>query len=225
MGGVIGFASKQDCVMDLFFGTDYHSHLGTKRGGMCILQEDGFNRSIHNIENSPFRSKFEQDIEEMKGNMGIGAISDGDPQPLTVYSRQGDYAIATVGRINNKDEIVQELLKDRPSQFMSMSGGGINNTELVAALISTGRDIVDGIRIAQAKVEGSMTILVLTREGLYAARDKYGRTPLIIGHKDGAYCAASESFAFINIGYKYKRELGPAEIAFLTPDEDKTVVM
>ena len=221
MGGVIGFASKQDCVMDLFFGTDYHSHLGTKRGGMCILQEDGFNRSIHNIENSPFRSKFEQDIEEMKGNMGIGAISDGDPQPLTVYSRQGDYAIATVGRINNKDEIVQELLKDRPSQFMS--GGGINNTELVAALISTGRDIVDGIRIAQAKVEGSVTILVLTREGLYAARDKYGRTPLIIGHKDGAYCAASESFAFINIGYKYKRELGPAEIAFLTPDEDKTV--
>lgn len=223
MGGVIGFTSKQDCVMDLFFGTDYHSHLGTKRGGMCILQEDGFNRSIHNIENSPFRSKFEQDIEEMKGNMGIGAISDGDPQPLTVYSRQGDYAIATVGRINNKDEIVQELLKDRPSQFMSMSGGGINNTELVAALISTGRDIVDGIRIAQAKVEGSVTILVLTRDGLYAARDKYGRTPLIIGHKDGAYCAASESFAFINIGYKYKRELGPAEIAFLTPDEDKTV--
>ena len=223
MGGVIGFTSKQDCVMDLFFGTDYHSHLGTKRGGMCILQEDGFNRSIHNIENSPFRSKFEQDIEDMKGNMGIGAISDGDPQPLTVYSRQGDYAIATVGRINNKEEIVRELLKDRPSQFMSMSGGGINNTELVAALISTGRDIVDGIRIAQAKVEGSVTILVLTKEGLYAARDKYGRTPLIIGHKEGAYCAASESFAFINIGYKYKRELGPAEIAFLTPEEDKTV--
>ena len=223
MGGVIGFTSKQDCVMDLFFGTDYHSHLGTKRGGMCILQEDGFNRSIHNIENSPFRSKFEQDIENMKGNMGIGAISDGDPQPLTVYSRQGDYAITTVGRINNKEEIVRELLKDRPSQFMSMSGGGINNTELVAALISTGRDIVDGIRIAQAKVDGSVTILVLTREGLYAARDKYGRTPLIIGHKDGAYCAASESFAFINIGYKYKRELGPAEIAFLTPDEEKTV--
>ena len=223
MGGFFGVASKEDCVFDLFYGIDYHSHLGTKRGGMCILQEDGFNRSIHNIENSPFRSKFEQDIEEMKGNMGIGAISDGDPQPLTVYSRQGDYAIATVGRINNKDEIVQELLKDRPSQFMSMSGGGINNTELVAALISTGRDIVDGIRIAQAKVEGSVTNLVLTREGLYAARDKYGRTPLIIGHKDGAYCAASESFAFINIGYKYKRELGPAEIAFLTPDEDKTV--
>ena len=206
MGGVIGFASKNDCVMDLFFGTDYHSHLGTKRGGMCVLQEDGFNRSIHNIENSPFRSKFEDDIEDM-----------------TVRSRQGDYAITTVGRINNKEEIVEELLKERPSQFMSMSGGGINNTELVAALVSTGKDIVDGIRIAQDKVEGSVTMLVLTKEGLYAARDKYGRTPLIIGHKDGAYCAASESFAFINLGYKYKRELGPAEIAFLTAEEEKTV--
>ncbi|NLD19462.1 MAG: amidophosphoribosyltransferase [Clostridiales bacterium] len=224
MGGVIGFVSKQDCVMDLFFGTDYHSHLGTKRGGMCILQEEGFNRTIHNIENSPFRSKFESDIEEMKGNMGIGVISDGDPQPLTVYSRQGDYAIATVGRINNKREIVKDLLKDRPSQFMSMSGGGINNTELIAALISTGRDIVDGIRVAQAKVDGSVTILVLTDAGLYAARDKYGRTPLIIGKKDGAYAAASESFAFINVGYKYERELGPAEIAFLTADSIETVV-
>ena len=215
MGGVIGFVSKQDCVMDLFFGTDYHSHLGTKN--------DGFNRSIHNIQNSPFRSKFESDIEEMKGNMGIGAISDGDPQPLTVCSRQGDYAITTVGRINNKEAIVKELLKDRPTQFMSMSGGTINNTELVAALVSTGRDIVDGIRIAQAKIDGSLTMLILTKEGLYAARDKYGRTPLIIGKKDGAYSAASESFAFINVGYKYQRELGPAEIAFLTADSEKTV--
>lgn len=223
MGGVIGFVSKQDCVMDLFFGTDYHSHLGTKRGGMCVLQEDGFNRSIHNIENSPFRSKFEADIEDMHGNMGIGAISDGDPQPLTVYSRQGDYAITTVGRINNKEAIVEELLKDRPSQFMSMSGGKINNTELVAALVSTGRDLVDGIRIAQAKIDGSITMLVLTKDGLYAARDKYGRTPLIIGKKDGAYCAASESFAFINVGYRYERELGPAEIAFITADSAETV--
>lgn len=223
MGGVIGFVSKQDCVMDLFFGTDYHSHLGTKRGGMCVLQKDGFNRSIHNIENTPFRSKFEVDIEEMEGNMGIGAISDGDPQPLTVRSRQGDYAITTVGRINNKEEIVKDLLGDRPGQFMSMSGGGINNTELVAALVSEGKDIVDGIRIAQDRIEGSVTMLVLTKEGLYAARDKYGRTPLIIGKKDGAYCAASESFAFINLGYKYQRELGPAEIAFLTAEEEKTV--
>ena len=162
MGGVIGFVSRQDCVMDLFFGTDYHSHLGTKNGGMCVLQEDGFNRSIHNIENSPFRSKFEEDLEEMSGKMGIGSISDGDPQPLTVRSRQGDYAITTVGRINNKEELVAELLKDRAGQFMSMSGGGINNTELVAALVSTGKDIVDGIKIAQSKIDGSMTMLILT---------------------------------------------------------------
>ena len=223
MGGVIGFVSRQDCVMDLFFGTDYHSHLGTKNGGMCVLQEDGFNRSIHNIENSPFRSKFEEDLEEMSGKMGIGSISDGDPQPLTVRSRQGDYAITTVGRINNKEELVAELLKDRAGQFMSMSGGGINNTELVAALVSTGKDIVDGIKIAQSKIDGSMTMLILTEDGLYAARDKYGRTPLIIGEKDGAYCAASESFAFINVGYRYKRELGPAEVAFITADGEKTV--
>ena len=223
MGGVLGFVSRQDCVMDLFFGTDYHSHLGTKNGGMCVLQEDGFNRSIHNIENSPFRSKFEEDLEEMSGKMGIGSISDGDPQPLTVRSRQGDYAITTVGRINNKEELVAELLKDRAGQFMSMSGGGINNTELVAALVSTGKDIVDGIKIAQSKIDGSMTMLILTEDGLYAARDKYGRTPLIIGEKDGAYCAASESFAFINVGYRYKRELGPAEVAFITADGEKTV--
>ncbi len=223
MGGVIGFVSKSDCVMDLFFGTDYHSHLGTKRGGMCVLQDNGFNRSIHNIENSPFRSKFEDDIEEMKGNMGIGAISDSDPQPLTVYSSQGDYAITTVGRINNKDELVHELLENNGGQFMSMSGGEINSTELVAALVSTGKDIVEGIKIAQSKINGSMTMLILTKEGLYAARDRYGRTPLIIGQKNGAYCAASESFAFINVGYKYKRELGPAEIVFLTADGEKTV--
>ena len=223
MGGVIGFTKKTDCVMDLFFGTDYHSHLGNKRGGMCVLEEGGFNRTIHSIENAPFRGKFESDLETMEGKMGIGAISDGSPQPLTIYSRHGDFAIATVGRINNKDAIVKELLKDRPSQFMSMSYGEINNTELVAALVSTGRDIIDGIRVAQGKIEGSVTMLILTKEGLYAARDKYGRTPLIIGEKDGAHCAASESFAFINLGYKYKRELGPAEIAFLTPDEEKTV--
>lgn len=224
MGGVIGFVSKQDCVMDLFFGTDYHSHLGTKNGGMCVLQDSGsFKRSIHNIENSPFRSKFEADIEEMSGKMGIGAISDGDPQPLTVHSRQGDYAITTVGRINNKAELVKELLDGMSGQFMSMSGGDINNTELVAALVSTGKDLVDGIKIAQAKIDGSMTMLILTKDGLYAARDKYGRTPLIIGQKDGAYCAASESFAFINVGYKYKRELGPAEIAFITADGEETV--
>lgn len=223
MGGVIGFAAKEDIVMDLFFGTDYHSHLGTRRGGLCVLEDNGFNRAIHNISNSPFRSKFEAEIEEMEGNMGIGAISDSDPQPLTVYSRHGDFAITTVGRINNKEEIIAELLKDRPTQFMSMSHGNINGTELVAALVSTGRDIIDGIRKVQEKIDGSVTMLILTKEGLYAARDKYGRTPLIIGESDTGYCVASESFAFINVGYKYKRELGPAEIAFITADEEKTV--
>ncbi len=223
MGGVIGFAKKNDCVMDLFFGTDYHSHLGTKRGGLCVLEKDGFNRSIHNIENAPFRSKFEEDIEEMEGNMGIGAISDGDPQPLTVYSRHGDFAITTVGRINNKEELIAELLKDRPSQFMAMSHGKINNTELVAAIVSTGRDIIDGIRKVQDKIDGSVTMLILTEKGLYAARDKYGRTPLIIGESEEGFCAASESFAFINLGYEYKRELGPAEIAFITAEKEETV--
>ncbi|MBQ3611124.1 MAG: amidophosphoribosyltransferase [Firmicutes bacterium] len=223
MGGVIGFAKKNDCVMDLFFGTDYHSHLGTKRGGLCVLEKDGFNRSIHNIENAPFRSKFEEDIEEMEGNMGIGAISDGDPQPLTVYSRHGDFAITTVGRINNKEELIAELLKDRPSQFMAMSHGKINNTELVAAIVSTGRDIIDGIRKVQDKIDGSVTMLILTEKGLYAARDKYGRTPLIIGESEEGFCAASESFAFINLGYEYKRELGPAEIAFITAEKEESV--
>lgn len=225
MGGIFGVVSNTDCVLDIFFGTDYHSHLGTKKGGMCILQEDGFNRSIHNIENSAFRSKFEDELESMKGNKGIGAISDGDPQPLTVFSKQGDYAITTVGRINNKEKLVRELIGNGHGQFMSMSGGHINNTELVAALVSEGKDIVTGIQNAQNKIEGSCTMLILTKEGLYAARDKYGRTPLIIGKKSGdSYCAASESFAFINIGYKYKRELGPGEIAFLTSHQEKTLV-
>ncbi len=224
MGGIFGVTSNQDCVMDIFFGTDYHSHLGTKRGGICIKQENGFNRAIHNIENSPFRSKFEMDIAEMEGNAGLGSISDSDPQPLTVYTKLGDWAIATVGRINNKGELVNDLMSNSRGHMMSMSYGKINNTELVAALIAEGEDIVEGIKIAQERIDGSMTMLVMTDEGLYAARDKYGRTPLIIGKSDHGYCAASESFAFINVGYEYKRELGPGEIAFLTSEEEKTIV-
>ena len=223
MGGIIGVTSKQDCVMDIFFGADYHSHLGTKRGGICILQEDGFNRAIHNIENSPFRSKFENDIAEMKGNAGIGAISDGEPQPLTVYTKLGDWALCTVGRINNKKELVDQLMENSRGHMMSMSHGKINNTELVAALIAEGDTLVDGIKIAQDRIDGSMTMLVMTEEGMYAARDRYGRTPLIIGKSDHGYCAASESFAFINIGYEYDRELGPGEIAFITAEGEKTV--
>lgn len=223
MGGVFGVVSHNDCVMDIFFGTDYHSHLGTKNGGMCILQKDGFHRTIHSISNNPFRGKFENELDKMEGNFGIGAISDGDPQPLTVRNKFGNWAITTVGRINNKKELEEWLIGDSNTHFMSKSGGDINNTELIASIVSTGKDIVDGIKIAQEKVDGSVTMIVLTEEGMYAARDKYGRTPLILGKKDGAYCAASESFAFINIGYEYDRELGPGEISFLTPDEEKTV--
>lgn len=223
MGGLFGVVSKKDCVMDLFFGTDYHSHLGTKRGGMAVFGENGFDRAIHNIENSPFRTKFEKEINIMTGTMGIGSISDGEPQPLTVFSGQGDYSIGTVGRINNKEQLVTELLNNGCNQFMSMSGGMINNTELVAALISSGSDIVEGIKYAQDKIEGSITILLMTSEGLYAARDKFGRTPMIIGKKKDSYCAASESFAFVNLGYKSVKELGPAEIVFITADQIKTL--
>jgi len=223
VGGLFGIASKNDCVMDLFFGTDYHSHLGTKKGGMCVYGKNGFERAIHNIENAPFRSKFEDEILVMAGNSGIGSISDGEPQPLTVFSRQGEYSISTVGRINNKEELVQELIKNGCHQFMTMSSGAINNTELVASLVSMKNTIVEGIKYAQDKIDGSLTLLILTKEGLYAARDKFGRTPLIIGKKKGAICAASESFAFINIGYKTAKELGPSEIVFITPETMETV--
>ena len=223
MGGVFGVVSKNDCVMDIFFGTDYHSHLGTKNGGMCILSEEGFNRTIKSISNAPFRGKLEEELDKMVGNFGIGAISDGDPQPLTVTNKFGNWGIAIVGRINNKKELTEWLIKERDTHFMSKSGGEINNAELVAAIVSTGDDMVEGIKLAQEKVDGSVTMLIITEDGMYAARDKWGRTPLILGKKDGAYCAASESFAFINIGYDYLRELGPGEIAFLTPDSEKTV--
>lgn len=223
MGGLFGVVSKNDCVMDLFFGTDYHSHLGTKNGGMCVYGKDGFSRSIHNIENAPFRTKFEKEINLITGTMGIGSISDGEPQPLSVYSRQGDYSIGTVGRINNKEQLVKELLRGGCNQFMSMSNGEINNTELVAALISTGNNVVEGIQYAQEKIEGSITILLMTAKGLYAARDKFGRTPLILGSKNDSYCASSESFAFINLGYKFEKEIGAGEIVFINTDGIVTV--
>lgn len=221
MGGVFGVVSQSDCVADVFFGTDYHSHLGTKNGGMCLLGERGFMRQIHSIAESPFRSRFRDDLSNFRGNFGIGAISDGDPQPLTVRNKFGHWAITTVGRINNKEELVGELIREGNDHFMTKSSGDINNTELIAALVSTGDDLVEGIVNAQNRIDGSVTLLILTREGMYAARDKFGRTPLILGKKDGAYCAASESFAFINIGYEYERELGAGEIAFLQPTEEK----
>ncbi|MCR4754741.1 MAG: amidophosphoribosyltransferase [Lachnospiraceae bacterium] len=219
MGGFFAVASKEDCVFDLFFGTDYHSHLGTRRAGMAVYDsEKGFNRAIHNIENSPFRTKFESDFHEMEGSMGIGCISDYEPQPLIVRSHHGTFAISTVGKINNTEELVEEVFGKGNTHFLEMSGGDINATELVAALINQRDNIVEGIQYAQSVINGSMTILLLTAKGIYAARDALGRTPVVIGKKDGAYCASFESFAYLNLGYEPLRELGPGEIVVLTPE-------
>lgn len=224
MGGFFGVASKNDCVFDLFFGTDYHSHLGTKRGGMAAYGENGFLRAIHNIENSPFRTKFEHDVDEMKGSLGIGCISDNEPQPLIVRSHLGNFAITTVGRINNVDELVQRAFSEGTTHFLEMSGGDINATELTAALINRRDTIAEGIQYAQSLIDGSMSILVLTPDGIYAARDRLGRTPVIIGKKSGAYCASFESFAYLNLGYEHAKELGPGEIDFITSDSLQVIV-
>ncbi len=218
MGGLFGVVSKKDCVNDVFFGTDYHSHLGTSRGGIAIWTGKGFIRSIHNIENTQFRTKFEEDLPGMSGNMGIGCISDTEPQPLTVHSHLGYYAITTVGRINNAEEIIKNLFAKNNTHFLEINKQRINSTELTAALIDQGESFEEGIKIAQEAIEGSCTMLVLTPEGIYAARDKAGRTPLIIGKKEGAYCMSFESCALPNLGYTNKYELGPAEIVFVTPD-------
>lgn len=224
MGGFFGVASKEDCVFDLFFGTDYHSHLGTRRAGMAVYsKEKGYDRAIHNIENSPFRTKFDKDINSMQGNLGIGCISDYEPQPLIVRSHHGNYAIATVGKINNMDKLVKMLFAKGHSHFLEMSGGDINATELVASLINQREHLVEGIRYAQEMIEGSMTMLIMTDKGIFAARDKMGRTPVAIGKKDGAYCAAFESFAYLNLGYTPVRELGPSEIVVLTPEGVQTL--
>ena len=218
MGGIFGVVSKTSCVMDLFFGTDYHSHLGTRRGGMAVYGPNGFQRSIHNIQNSPFRTKFERDVEELEGNLGIGSISDTDPQPLLIQSHLGSYAIATVGKINNEDELVQKAYENGHIHFLEMSGGRINASELVAALINQKDSLVEGLLYAQEMINGSMTILLLAPEGIYASSDPYGRTPLIIGKRDDAFCVSFESFAYINLGYKDYSELGPGEIVLVTPD-------
>lgn len=224
MGGFFGVASKTDCVFDLFFGTDYHSHLGTRRGGMAVYGENGFERSIHNIENAPFRTKFEKDVNDMTGNLGIGCISDFEPQPLLVRSHHGTYAITTVGKINNAESIVKHVFESGHSHFLEMSGGDINPTELVAAIINQKEHFVEGIQYAQELIEGSMTILILTQKGLYAARDRMGRTPAAIGQKEGAYCVSFESFAYLNLGYTDYRELGPGEIVAITPESVTTLV-
>lgn len=223
MGGIFGVASKNDCVFDLFFGTDYHSHLGTRRAGMAVYGESGFQRAIHNIENSPFRTKFERDIDEMKGNLGIGCISDNEPQPLIVRSHLGNFAITTVGRINNVNELVDWAFTEGKAHFLEMSGGDINPTELTATLINSKDSIVEGIKYAQSRIDGSMSMLILTSKGIYAARDKLGRTPIIIGKKDEAFCASFESFAYLNLGYENYNELGPGEIDFITPEAVEVV--
>lgn len=218
MGGFFGVASKENCVLDLFFGTDYHSHLGTRRAGMAVYGETGFDRAIHNIENSPFRTKFDRDASELKGHLGIGCISDYDPQPLLVNSHLGNFALTAVGRINNQEDLIRIAYQNGCTHFMGTSGGNVNMVELVAALICQCSSFEEGIRHVQETVDGSMTILLMTDKGIYAARDLLGRTPVTIGHKEGSYCIAFESFSYLNLGYSDYKELGPGEIDFVTPD-------
>ncbi len=225
MSGYFGVASKNDCMFDLFFGTDYHSHLGTRRAGLAVYsREEGFNRAIHNIENAPFRTKFDKDFCEMHGNLGIGCISDYEPQPLIVHSHHGTYAISTVGKINNLEEIVKQIFTTGHAHFLEMSGGDINATELVAAIINQKDNLIEGIQYAQEIIDGSMTMLLLTPKGILAARDKLGRTPVCVGKKEGSYCISFENFAYLNLEYTHERELGPGEIAMITPEGVVTLV-
>ena len=223
MGGFFGVVGKEDCVFDLFFGTDYHSHLGTRRAGMAVYGEKGFKKSIHKIENSPFRTKFDSEASSMHGNMGIGCISDYEAQPILMRSHHGSFAITTIGKINNAKEITDEILKGN-THFFEMSNREINATELVAAIINQKENFIDGIRYAQEIIEGSMSMMILTPKGIYLARDKFGRTPIVVGKKDGAHCAAFEDFSFFNLGYTTERELGPGEVAIMTADSLKTLV-
>ena len=218
MGGFFGTISRKDCKYDVFFGTDYHSHLGTRRGGMAFYDEvKGFQRQIHNIENTPFRTKFESDLNKFTGHAGIGCISDTDPQPLLVRSHLGMFAIATVGLISNAEQLVEETFSGPGHQFMAMSSGKVNTTELTAALINQKSDLVEGIRHAQDTIDGSCTILLLTKDGLIAARDKVGRLPVLVGQAPDGCCVSFESFAYHKLGYQDYYELGPGEIVKITP--------
>ncbi len=220
MSGLFGVVAGRNCIVDLFFGTDYHSHLGTRRAGMAVFDGKKFDRSIHNIENTPFRTKFDKDVHEMNGIMGIGCISDYEPQPLIVRSHHGTYAIATISKINNKDEIVEKVFEKNHSHFLEMSGGEINSTELVATLINQKENLIDGINFALETIDGSLTLLLMTPKGIYAARDKFGRTPVLIGKKHDeygeAYCVSFEDFAYQKLGYDNYKELGPGEIDIIS---------
>ena len=220
MGGFFGAVSRRDVVLDVFFGVDYHSHLGTRRAGMIVHDhESGFQRQIHSIENTPFRTKFEDDIVRFHGTSAVGCISDADPQPLLVRSHLGTFAITTIGAINNAEELVEEYFSGRNSQFMALSSGAVNATELVAALINQKDNLVAGIQYAQSKVDGSLTLLIMTDAGdLIAARDFMGRLPVLVGCDENGHCVAFESFAYHKLGYHDEYELGPAEIVRLTPD-------
>lgn len=217
MGGFFGAATEHSCISDVFFGTDYHSHLGTRRGGMTAYSaEKGFQRSIHSIENSPFRTKFENDVENMEGNLCIGTISDTDPQPILLKSRLGTYAVCNIGIINNDEELCNELLSNSNASFETMSSGKVNSSSLVGALIAQKDNIVDGIRYAQERIKGTLSLLILTEDGIIAARDKDGRLPIIIGRRDDGYCVSFESFAFQKLGYDIYREMLPGEIVKIT---------
>ncbi|MBQ7313520.1 MAG: amidophosphoribosyltransferase [Clostridia bacterium] len=224
MGGFFGTALKEDCVFDLFYGVDYHSHLGTRRAGLTVYSEEsGFDKAIHDIENTPFRTKFTSEANDMHGNFGIGCISDYEAQPILVRSHHGTFAITTVGKINNADEIVETILKDRV-HFFEMQNGEINQTELAAAIINQKDNFIEGIRYVQELVDGSLSLMVLTPKGIYVARDRLGRTPIVLGRKDEGYCASFESFAYLNLGYSDFRELGPGEIVVMTPEGVRTLV-
>ena len=217
MGGFFGAAAEHNCISDVFFGTDYHSHLGTRRGGMTAYSpEKGFQRSIHSIENSPFRTKFESDVDAMEGNLCIGSISDTDPQPILLKSRLGTYAVCNIGIINNDEELCNELLSNSSASFEAMSSGKVNSSTLIGGLIAQRDNIVDGIKYAQEKIKGTMSLLILTEDGIIAARDKNGRLPIIIGRRDDGYCVSFESFAFQKLGYEIYREMLPGEIVKIT---------
>ena len=220
MGGFFGAALKSDCMVDVFFGVDYHSHLGTRRGGLAAYDDQiGLQREIHNIENSPFRTKFENIFDEMKGCSAIGCISDTDPQPLLIRSSLGTYAICTVGRINNAEVLIENYLSNSGGHFDAMTGGNINSTELTAALINQKRDFAEGIKFAQEQIEGSASILILKEDGsIIAARDKMGRIPVLIGKSEEGCCVSFESFAYKKLGYNDEKELGPGEIVEITAD-------
>ena len=224
MGGFFGVASKDDCVFDLFYGIDYHSHLGTRRAGMAVYDPAlGFDKAIHNIENAPFRTKFTSESNAMHGNLGVGCISDFEAQPILIRSHHGTFAITTVGKINNVDWIMENVI-DKTCHFFEMQNGDINPTELVAAIINQKENFIDGICYAQEVIDGSVSMLILTPMGIYAARDRMGRTPIVMGQKPDGYCASFESFAYLNLGYRDYKELGAGEIVVFNADGVKTLI-